>query len=136
VFVPADGTQAPNADQLLSQALTYLGNERPGFITSRGELRELVPLGGDMWRIYGEVRGYTTDYIEMSATGRVTPKVVTLEAGSVPGAVVPGLPAAAPGGKAPADPCAKGQKGMSAEEKASCIKALVDDLAKRQQAPR
>ena len=135
VFVPADGTTAPNADQLLSQALTYLGNERPGFTTARGELRELVPQGGDMWRIYGEVKGYTTDYIEMSATGRVTPKVVTL-GGSAPGLALPGLPAQAPGTKPPADPCIKGQKEMNSAEKAACIKALVDDLAKRQQAPR
>lgn len=132
VYVPADGTAVPNADQLLSQALTYLGSERPGFTTAKGELRELVPLGGDMWRVYGEVKGYTTDYIDISATGRVTPKVVTLN--NTPGmAAVPGLPVQ-PSGKpgTPVQACGKPIAQMKTDEKVACIKALTDDLAKRQ----
>lgn len=115
-----------NVDRLHAEALSYLGDSKPFFRQNGGELTEIVPLGGDMWRIYGEVKGYTRYYIDMSATGR-TP-ATTVEVNNVPGLGTPPVP---PGSKPlpQVKVCEKAPKDMSTDEKRDCVKALVDSLA-------
>lgn len=138
-----DPAKQANADRLHSEALNFIGNNYPGFRTNGGDLHEIVPLGGDMWRVFGEVKGYTALYIDMSANNRVTPKVtdVTDKAAAVGGAGASlggtGLPGATPTGPAPSGTpsdkvCGKQPKDMSTAEKTACVKALVDSLASGQ----
>lgn len=131
-----DPAKQANADRMHSAALTYLSTADPGFRTNGGELKELTPLGGDMWRVYAEVKGYTTHYIDMSANGRVTPNLVTLNT-PVPGVGTPTVPVK-PGqtGTPSQAACGKQIGQMKVEEKVACMKALTDDLAKRQGTPR
>lgn len=135
-----DPAKQANADRLHAEALNYIGTTEPGFRQNGGELREIVPLGGDMWRIYAEVKGYTTHYIDMSSTGRVTPSTVPLP--NVPGLSIgygtgtppgqpqsPGAPSVSPGqGKI----CQKDPAKMSTPEKVACIKAIADSMGSAQ----
>lgn len=134
-----DPSVQANADRLHSDALSYLVDNKPGFTNNKGVLTEITPLGGDMWRIYGEVKGYTTDYIDMSANGRIAPTLTVLKnvPGSTPQQPLSGsqAPSGQPGATG-TKVCQKPQAQMSSADLTACIKSLVDELAKRQTAPR
>ena len=129
-----DQGQQANADRLHSDALNYIAVTEPGFSTNKGELTELTPLGGDMYRFFAQVKGYTTHYIDLSITGRVAPRTVKLNNVSVPGVAVttPGqtpTPGQSQGPGTPAKVCEKPVAQMTVVEKTACIKALADSLA-------
>lgn len=131
VYIPNDDpAKQANADRLHSEALTYVGTNYPGFKTNGGELSEIVPLGGTMWRLYGEVKGYTILYIDVDSTFRVQPKVTELNGGTSTPVASPSVPtpSASPGAQ---KVCEKAVSAMTPQEKADCVKALVDSLTAR-----
>lgn len=133
VFVPDSESDTANADRIHSEALTYIGNAFPGFKANGGDLHEIVPLGGSMWRLYGEVKGYTTHYIDVDADFRIAPKVTELAGNpALPPSTSLGSPTPTSGPSSGSQKvCEKAVSAMTTKEKADCIKALTDSLATR-----
>lgn len=137
-----DPAKQANMDRLHADALTFIGANEPGFRANGGSLREIVPLGADRWRVYAEVKGYTTHYIDMSSNSRITPVMVALS--NAPGASLGYGGGAAPGpsqspGKPGSNPvpgkvCQKEPAKMTTQEKVACLKAIADSMGSAQPA--
>ena len=94
VLSPGDPRQI-NVDNMEAEARNWLAQHKPGFISSGGQLSEFTPVGGNMWRAYGELNGRVVYLLDIDATGTVSP-VLT----SVPGIGGTGA-AVAPRGRPP-----------------------------------
>jgi hypothetical protein len=62
-------------DNMESQARTWLSQQVSGFFSSGGILSEFTPLGGNMWRAYGEVNGRVQYLMDFDATNVSTAKL-------------------------------------------------------------
>lgn len=80
VHVLADGDRSiASLATLKAQAVAHVSGPAspfPNFLNSGGRLQEFLPLGGDLWRVYGVQNGQTVFYVDLTATGRVKPKTV------------------------------------------------------------
>jgi hypothetical protein len=124
VYVLPDGDQRiANLNTLTNKATDAVRGTDPTFLNTGGKLEEFIPLGGDMWRVYGVRRGLTEFYVDLSIVGRVQPKTVTLTQ--------------APVQKQPASACAEPPAQMTETEIADCMSQLAAELRRRSsQAPR
>jgi hypothetical protein len=62
-----------NIDNMEAQARAWFAQQVPGFISSGGKLLEFTPLGGNLWRAYGEINGRVDYLLDFDATGIVSP---------------------------------------------------------------
>jgi len=76
-----------NIDQLEAIARDFMVNNAGGFIPSGGRLIEFTPATGDTWRAFGEINGRVIYRLDISASGDVAPRLVSLDPSS--GDVVP-----------------------------------------------
>ncbi|WP_157995962.1 hypothetical protein [Thermomonospora amylolytica] len=95
----------------------------PNFVNSGGELQEFTPLGGESWRVYGVQNGQTAFYIDLSASGRVTPRTVT-PGGNAPQPVPPG-------NEEQGDGCGGPVREMTDRRLADCLGRFADELRRR-----
>jgi hypothetical protein len=120
LYVLPDGDpNVANLNALTNKATDAVRGIDPTFLNTGGRLEEFTPLGGDMWRVYGVRRGLTEFYVDLSITGRVSPRTVNVS-GTPPtdrSKTVAGC------GKPPAQ--------MSGAELANCIAALGEELRRR-----
>lgn len=68
-----------NIDNLDAQARTWLATQDPGFFSSGGKLVEFTPIDGDLWRAFGEINGRVEYRLDISASNRVAPTLVSLD---------------------------------------------------------
>lgn len=80
-----DDDRRVNIDKLAADAKDWLSVNAPGFLSSGGKLREFTPVSGDSWRAYGEVNGYVSYYLDISATGAFAPRFVSIDGSTLPG---------------------------------------------------
>ncbi len=121
VYLLPSGAANPNIVTAMAGARTYLANQRPGFLSSGGQLAEYAPLDGDRWRIYGEISGRTQLYLDVSATQSGDPVLVDVTPGRKP------TPAS---GSAAGDTCFK-----KAESSSDVLLCLLDELGGDQPVP-
>ncbi|RAY15575.1 hypothetical protein DPM19_07210 [Actinomadura craniellae] len=130
VHVLADGDPAvASLNTLNAQAVAHISgpsSPHPNFLNSGGSLQEFLPLGGEMWRVYGVQNGQTVFYIDLSATGRTEPRTVRGQAAAPPPA--PGAGPAATG-------CGRPVAELSPKELADCLGRFADELQRRATAP-
>jgi len=133
VLAPSDPRQI-NVDNMEAEARNWLAQQEPGFISSGGKLLEFTPLGGNMWRAYGELNGRVVYLLDIDATGRFAPALTSvspLGAGSVAGS---GSGAGSGGGSGTAGDavCGKPLAGLSTAQIATCLREFADQLAARE----
>lgn len=113
-----------NIDTLESDARNYLANLVPGFAGQGGKLLEFTPVGGDIWRAYGEINGRVEYLFDVDATN-VSSSVLTNIGGSAAGSES--------GGSAPANQaCGGSLNSLTQAQLANCLKLFADELASRQ----
>jgi hypothetical protein len=110
-----------------AEARNWLAQQEPGFISSGGKLLEFTPLGGNMWRAYGELNGRVVYLLDIDATGQFAP---TLTSVSALGSGVGGSAAGA--GNAV---CGKPLSSLTTSQIATCLREFADQLATREGAP-
>jgi hypothetical protein len=122
LYVLPDGDpNVANLNALTNKATDAVRGIDPTFLNTGGRLEEFTPLGGDMWRVYGVRRGLTEFYVDLSITGRISPRTVNVS--STPNSGGKTTPTVSGCGKPPAE--------MSNKELANCIGALGDELRRR-----
>jgi len=123
LYVLPDGDpNVANLNALTNKATDAVRGLDPTFLNTGGRLEEFTPLGGDMWRVYGVRRGLTEFYVDLSITGRTSPRTV-----NVSGTPPEKTPAVTGCGKTPGE--------MSTRELANCLGALSDELRRRNGSP-
>jgi hypothetical protein len=145
VYMLADNDpRMVNLDNLLADAKTYVSTEQPGFISAGGKIVEFLPTGskkpgdkGDEWQAYGEIGGRVAYRLDLTATGWLTPKWVSLEPTTEqPGQTTPG--GTNTGGTTPpatgAVNCGKPAKDLSQSDLVKCLQQFADELGNRQKA--
>lgn len=75
----ASDPRTVNIDQLEAIARDFMVNNAGGFIPSGGKLIEFTPATGDTWRAFGEINGRVIYRLDISATGDVPPRLVSLD---------------------------------------------------------
>lgn len=110
-----------NIDNLDAQAKNWLSTQDPGFFSSGGKLVEFTPVDGDVWRAFGEINGRVEYRLDISASNKVEPNLVSLEQTST-----------APG-SAPAQVtnqiCGTAISSLTPAQLAGCAKQFADALA-------
>ena len=132
VLAPSDPRQI-NVDSMEAGARNWLALQEPGFISSGGQLLEFTPLGGNMWRAYGEFSGRVVYLLDIDATGRLSPaltSVTPLGTGSGSGAGSSG----SAGGSGSAV-CGKPLSSLSTSQLATCLREFADQLSVREGQP-
>ncbi|GAB3977412.1 hypothetical protein GCM10029978_067050 [Actinoallomurus acanthiterrae] len=125
LYVLTDGDpNITNLNTLTNKATDIVRGIDPTFLNSGGgKLEEFTPLGRDMWRVYGVRRGLTKFYVDLSITGRVTPRTVYVSAapgggsGTKPPTTLPG--------------CQQPPATMTTGELANCLGTFADELRRR-----
>lgn len=112
-----------NVDNLDAQAKNYLATQDPGFFSSGGKLVEFTPVDGDVWRAFGEINGRVEYRLDISASNKIAPNLISLEQ-TAPG----------PGGTStPAQVtnqiCGTAISTLTPAQLASCAKQFADALA-------
>src|SRR5450756_1469857 len=135
VLAPSDPRQI-NVDNMEAEARNWLAQQEPGFISSGGKLLEFTPLGGNMWRAYGELNGRVVYLLDIDATGRFAPALTSVSPlGSGAGAGAgSGSGAGSGGGSGTAGDavCGKPLAGLSTAQIATCLREFADQLAARE----
>jgi len=119
-YVLPDGDpNVANLNALTNKATDAVRGVDPTFLNTGGRLEEFTPLGGDMWRVYGVRRGLTEFYVDLSITGRTSPRTVN----------VSGTPP--PAGTKAVTGCGKPPAQLGNRELAACLGAFADELRHR-----
>jgi hypothetical protein len=114
-----------NIDTLESDARNWLANLVPGFAGQGGKLLEFTPVGGNIWRAYGEINGRVEYLLDVDATN-VSSSVLTNIGGST-------AAGGTSGGSAPANQaCGGSLTSLTQAQLATCLKLFADELAGRQ----
>jgi hypothetical protein len=121
LYVLPDGDpNVANLNALTNKATDAVRGLDPTFLNTGGKLEEFTPLGGDMWRVYGVRRGLTEFYVDLSITGRTSPRTVNVTSSPTEGEKTPAVTGC---GKPPAE--------MTTRELTNCLGALADELRRR-----
>ena len=127
VLSPSDPRQI-NVDNMEAEARNWLAQQEPGFISSGGRLLEFTPVGGNMWRAYGELNGRVVYLLDVDATGTVAPALTSVTAfGGSTGSS--GSPSSATPDTAV---CGKPLASLSTSDLAFCLQKFADQLASRE----
>jgi hypothetical protein len=126
VLSPSDPRQI-NVDNLEAEARNWLAQQEPGFISSGGMLLEFTPVGGNMWRAYGELNGRVVYLLDMDATGSVAPTLTSVSplSSGVGGSGGTG------GSAGSTAECGKPLASLTASQLAFCLRSFADELAGR-----
>jgi hypothetical protein len=134
IYVQSDAANPVSMTVLVSRMTAYINQVAPGLLTSGagGQLQEVIPYGGGMWRGFVDISGVTQDYLDISSNANATPKLYTV-AGKLAtqggGAGSPAPPPAATAG------CGGNPAQMPAGQLARCIQQFAAALSQREQAP-
>lgn len=112
-----------NIDTLEADARNFFAQNAGTFISNGGKLLEFTPVDGDIWRGFGELNGQVVYRLDISASSKIEPRLVSLE----PGASTPDKPS-----EASNTTCGKPLAHLTPSELTNCIRQLADELAKRQ----
>ena len=119
LYVLPDGDpNVANLNALTNKATDAVRGLDPTFLNTGGRLEEFTPLGGDMWRVYGVRRGLTEFYVDLSITGRISPRTVN----------VSGTP---PAQDKTVTGCGRPPGELSNRELPNCLGAFADELRRR-----
>jgi hypothetical protein len=123
VLGPADPRQI-NVDNMEAEARNWLAQQQPGFISSGGQLLEFTPVGGNLWRAYGELNGRVVYLLDVDATGSVAPVLTGVSplGGSAGGSA---------GGGSGTAVCGKPLASLTTAQLAFCLRTFADQLAAR-----
>jgi hypothetical protein len=127
VLGPGDPRQI-NVDNMEAEARNWLASQQPGFISSGGSLLEFTPVGGDMWRAYGELNGRVVYLLDIDATGKVAPALTSVSP------IGPSTPGGAAGAASTAV-CGKPLASLSTAQLAFCLRQFADQLSQREGQP-
>jgi hypothetical protein len=110
-----------------AEARNWLAQQEPGFVSSGGQLLEFTPLGGNLWRAYGELNGRVVYLLDIDATGRFSPTLTS---------VSPlGSGAGGSGASTANAVCGRPLSSLSTSQIATCLREFADQLATREGAP-
>jgi hypothetical protein len=125
IYVLADNdARRVNIDNLEADARNYVSSRDPGFFSSKGVLIEFTPINGDVWRAFGELNGRVVYQLDISASAKVAPQLVSLDAQNQTTTPAQGNAT-----------CGKEVAQLTPTELADCAKRFVDELARRQNGP-
>lgn len=79
VRVYPDNHAAVNFNEMVANAQSYLAQSNPGLAAAKMELTEFTPLTDDKWRLFGEMRGVTVLYADVSYSGKAPMQAVSLD---------------------------------------------------------
>jgi hypothetical protein len=67
-----------NIDQLAADANDWMSRNAGMFRSNGGRLIEFTPIDGDTWRVFGEMGGQVVYQLDISATNKMAPKLVSI----------------------------------------------------------
>jgi hypothetical protein len=117
-----DDSRQVNIDTLESDARNYLANLVPGFAGQGGKLLEFTPVGGNIWRAYGEINGRVEYLLDVDASN-VSSSVLTNIGGSE---------STGSGSAIANQACGGNLDSLTQAQLANCLKLFADELAGRQ----
>jgi hypothetical protein len=118
-----------NVDNMEAEARNWLAQEQPGFISSGGDLLEFTPVGGDMWRAYGELNGRVVYLLDIDATGKVAPTLTSVSP------IGPNSGSGGPAGSPGTAVCGKPLASLSTAQLAFCLQQFANQLSTREGRP-
>jgi hypothetical protein len=138
-----------NIDQLAATATDYIAGANPGLISSGGKLVEFLPVKGDIWQGYVEIRGRVLYRLTISYSHKVPTELVALEdngTGTTPGSgsgrgaggtspSAPPSPGPSPTSATPGAgvDCGRAPAQLTDRQLAECIRTWAEELTRRQQ---
>lgn len=126
-----DDVRRVNIEKLEAAAKDWLSIHASGFLASGGMLREFTPVNGDSWRAYGEVNGYVSYYLDISANNQFEPKFVSIGGTSDGENTPPVMPGSTPlPGELP-DCRIDNLSNLSVNQLALCDDALTEEFVRR-----
>jgi hypothetical protein len=130
VLAPSDSRQI-NVDNMEAEARNWLAQQEPGFISSGGQLLEFTPVGGNMWRAYGELNGRVVYLLDIDATGRFAPTLTSVS----PTGAAPGSGSGSGSGAASTALCGRPLSSLTTQQIAFCLRQFADQLSQREGQP-
>ena len=119
-----DDARLINIDQLAAEANDWMSRNAGMFKSNGGKLIEFTPIDGDTWRVFGEMGGNVVYQLDVSASHKVAPTLVSLDAYSSAQTV--------PGASAPAGTTCKAElSSLDNASLSSCLKSVTDEVQKR-----
>lgn len=73
-----DDDRLVNIDQLAAEANDWMSRNAGTFRSNGGRMIEFTPIDGDTWRVFGEMGGQVVYQLDISATNKMAPKLVSL----------------------------------------------------------
>jgi len=130
VLAPSDSRQI-NVDNMEAEARNWLAQQQPGFISSGGQLLEFTPVGGNMWRAYGELNGRVVYLLDIDATGQFAPTLTSVS----PAGTASGPGSGSGSGAASTALCGKPLSSLTTQQIAFCLRQFADQLSQREGQP-
>jgi hypothetical protein len=116
-----------NIDQLAAEANDWMSRNVGTFRANGGHLIEFTPIDGDTWRVFGEMGGQVVYRLDISASRRVAPKLVSLGAYDEQQSSSqsdPGQPQDNSG-------CVTDLSTLSGGDLAKCLRSVTDEASRR-----
>lgn len=73
-----DDDRLVNIDQLAAEANDWMSRNAGTFRSNGGRMIEFTPINGDTWRVFGEMGGQVVYQLDISASNKIAPKLVSL----------------------------------------------------------
>lgn len=120
VYVLADDDpRRINIDNLESDARNYLANNAGTFKSNGGKLVEFTPVDGDRWRAFAEMNGRVVYRLDISASRKIKPELVSLDSQSTTVGEDKGQ-------------CGEAVGTLTPAQLTGCMQQFVNELADRQ----
>lgn len=123
IFVLPDGdARTVNLDDLEARTREAVLNESPGFFSAQGNLVEFLPLSGETWQVYAELRGRVVYRITVPTDSRIRPTVFQLDEPTEPTGGQPQRASA----------CVENLRSLTDKGLAECLSDIAEELSNRQ----
>lgn len=117
-----------NIDQLSAEANDWMAKNAGMFRANQGKLIEFTPIDGDVWRVFGELGGQVVYQLDISASRKIAPVLVSVGAyGDSP------TPSQQPGSTAGQSVCGDNIAALDNSALAECLRVVTGEIQSRLQ---
>lgn len=120
-----------NIEDLSARADVWMSQNAGMFRANNGTLIEFTPIDGDIWRVFGEMNGRVVYQLDISASDKISPVLVSVDAsGSVS---APAVDSAQPGVSQTQSVCGGNIASLDDGSLANCLRAVTNEVQSRLQ---
>lgn len=124
-----DDKRLVNIDQLAAEANDWMSQNAGMFRANEGKLIEFTPIDGDTWRVFGEMGGQVVYQLDISASKKIAPRLVSV--GAYGTEEKPQGNASAEGTQLGVSQCAPDLSKLDNAALSSCLDSVTGEVQKR-----